>query len=289
MTNNRTKDLDLTLIDSDHYGEHGIETMVFPGGEPHVKVPKFSGPVQLVLRLRSWMDVGLGALTLDAICRQGISPAAFIPYFPGARQDRSDGKSPLTAALFSRLFHVHHDRLSIFDPHSDLAAAHIGAEHAYMPTDLPMEVKPDVVGIIAPDEGATWRAGQFRDRFYPAARLIVCKKKRDFESGRFIGFEMPKLPGSGRYIIVDDICDGGGTFNLLANQFLSDPLASGSSLELFVSHGIFSKGLDAISPAIEHITTTDSWCQIPHGDRLTVIPLIPNLQGELRARFHNAD
>jgi ribose-phosphate pyrophosphokinase len=86
---------------------------------------------------------------------------------------------------------------------------------------------------------------------------------------------MPPLPKEGRYIIVDDICDGGGTFNLLAAAFKKDPLAEKSQLEMFVSHGIFSKGIEAIDYTIEHITTTDSWCQLPSSNRLTVIPLSP--------------
>jgi ribose-phosphate pyrophosphokinase len=86
---------------------------------------------------------------------------------------------------------------------------------------------------------------------------------------------MPPLSAQGRYIIVDDICDGGGTFNLLATAFATDPVGRFSMLEMFVSHGIFSKGIDAISPTIKKIVTTDSWCQLPSDDRLTVLPLSP--------------
>jgi ribose-phosphate pyrophosphokinase len=86
---------------------------------------------------------------------------------------------------------------------------------------------------------------------------------------------MPPLPARGRYIIVDDICDGGGTFNLLAHEFKADPQAGASKLELFVSHGIFSKGLSGIDPVIERVTTTDSWCRLASDARLTVLPLKP--------------
>jgi hypothetical protein len=78
---------------------------------------------------------------------------------------------------------------------------------------------------------------------------------------------------------VDDICDGGGTFNLLAEAWKRKlRIDQHSKLELFVSHGIFSKGLDAIDPVIEHITTTDSWCKGNSyiRDRLTVLPLLPS-------------
>jgi len=92
---------------------------------------------------------------------------------------------------------------------------------------------------------------------------------------------MPALPEKGAvYIIVDDICDGGGTFNLLAEEFFKDPASEGAELALFVSHGIFSKGLNAIDKRITSIYTTDSWAQTPRGlvppeDRLIVLSLQP--------------
>ena len=55
----------MKIIDSDDYSAAGIETMFFPGGEPHVKVPFFSEPLLLHLKLRTWNDVGFAALLLD--------------------------------------------------------------------------------------------------------------------------------------------------------------------------------------------------------------------------------
>lgn len=268
------------IIDSDNYKAAGIEVLFFPGGEPHVKLPDISGDVTLFLKLRTWNDAGIAAALIDAICYQDVNPSIFIPYFPGARQDRTDGKSPLTIAMTTQLLQPMRGELSVFDVHSDIFFNYVSARN-FMPSDLMVPVKPDVVAIIVPDAGAKGRAESFRHAFYPHVDLIQCDKKRDFQSGKFIGFEMPSLTKQGRYLIVDDICDGGGTFNLLAAAFESDPVGKYSRLELFVSHGIFSKGLDAISPTITHITTTNSWCQLT-SDRLTVLPLEPLLQGASR-------
>ncbi len=95
---------------------------------------------------------------------------------------------------------------------------------------------------------------------------------------------MPPLSEPGKYLIVDDICDGGGTFNLLAQEFEKDPVANDSELHLWVSHGIFSRGLDNISPTIKKIYTTDSF--YPHislqagneDPRLEVVSLQPIIQ-----------
>jgi len=266
------------IIDSDDYAAAGIETMVFPGGEPHVKLPEFSGDILLFLKLRSWIDVGFAALVGDALSRSGAKTVySFVPYFPAARQDRApDGHAPFTLRYTSLLLSPDQQRaVSVFDPHSPVIFSTARVHRVLMPSDLDIPRRDDVVGIIAPDSGATDRARKFCDAFYPGCPVLQCSKRRDPSSGSLSGYVLPSLPTCGRYIIVDDICDGGGTFNLLAREFKADPLCAGSKLELFISHGIFSKGIDAIDPVIEHITTTDSWCRLSSDDRLTVLPLSP--------------
>jgi len=44
-------------------------------------------------------------------------------------------------------------------------------------------------------------------------------------------------------LIVDDICDGGMTFKLLARDLLA---AGAKEVHPYVTHGIFSKGLDTL-------------------------------------------
>lgn len=276
----------MKIIDSDNYAAAGIETMVFPGGEPHVKVP-FLGDdnVLLFLKLRTWLAVGHAALLINAIENQAGKGTlrAFIPYFPGARQDRyENGACGHTLAVISKLFDCH---IETFDCHSSAVYEDLFIENNWMPYHLCVPLKQDVVGIISPDKGAAERARSFRNHLYPYAEWMICDKKRDPSTGRLSGYYMPALKSEGRYIIVDDICDGGGTFNLLAEAFNKDPLGKNSQLELFVSHGIFSKGLDAINPSIEHITTTDSWYADSPGttSRLTVLPLaqlFPKIIGE---------
>ena len=281
----------MKVIDSDRYSEAGIETMVFPGGEPHVKVPRMEEDVILILRLRSWADVGFAVLVIDAFERQGRLRHCFVPYFPAARQDKTDGRAALSLAVIGRLFGT--TPIRVFDPHSVKLLEHVNVARAYMPADLDLPIKPDVVGIIAPDEGARGRAVHFRDRFYPAAPMVLATKRRDPQTGALSNYQLPALARAGRYIIVDDICDGGGTFNLLAEAFAgrAAELAGTCLLDLFVSHGIFSKGLGAIAEGIGSITTTDSWCRLPEDGRLRVLPLAPIVealskeqnQGEPRA------
>lgn len=268
----------MRVIDSDNYRASGIETMFFPGGEPHVKLPRFKDPLLLYFKLRTWNDVAFAALIQSALDQVTGLHRAFIPYFPGARMDRlSEGLAPLTVEVMGRL--LDYGWTYVFDPHSEEVLNQIHPT-IFMPTDLDIPIEKDVVGIIAPDQGATNRATDFRDKFYPGAYLVQGSKVRDPKTGNLSNYQLPSLVRTGTYIVVDDICDGGGTFNLLQQAFDSQEIGLKSSLNLFVSHGIFSKGLAAISERYTKITTTDSWCgpRICSGSkwgRLTIIPLLP--------------
>lgn len=261
------------IIDSDDYFRSSIDTLFFPGGEPHAKVPKFDKPVLLYLKARTWNDVGIGACVWDALWRQyqqgpsygadWATPRLFMPYSPGARQDRSDGTAPLTKALIGRLF----DRsgIHVFDLHSDLAYS-VWNPNNWMPSDLGMPQRPDVDFVIAPDKGAVERAENFARAYCPNAQMICATKHRDGPSGKLSNYTLPLLTKGGKYLVVDDICDGGGTFELLGKAFDArlEELPDGddimkTTLELFVSHGIFSKGFDRLRAYYDHFHTTDSF------------------------------
>lgn len=101
----------------------------FPGGEAHVVVQ----PDQIAGHY-IWVDarvadaeefMGLVVL-LDAI--RGCDPARvglFLPYFPGARQDRrSPDGSALTVSVYARMLAGSRlDYLLVADPHSDVTLA----------------------------------------------------------------------------------------------------------------------------------------------------------------------
>jgi len=59
-------------------------------------------------------------------------------------------------------------------------------------------------------------------------------------------------------LIVDDICDGGGTFLGLAEELKE---CNSGDLYLAVSHGIFSKGSQTLLDNFKSIYSTDSFGQ----------------------------
>jgi len=89
------------------------------------------------------------------------------------------------------------------------------------------------------------------------------EKKRDEATGKLSGFSVEPLPSKGRFLLVDDICDRGGTFLGLAE-------ASGlpkERLDLFVSHGVFSHdATETLPEKFGHIYTTNSYDPLRHLD-----------------------
>ncbi len=118
-------------------------------------------------------------------------------------------------------------------------------------------------------------------KYYGGLKIIKCDKERDTSNGKILrsSFSSPhfgtQLEGK-KLLIVDDICDGGMTFIKIAEMLTKR--CGPDSIELLVSHGIFSKGLDPIlASGISRVYTTDSFDQLEnrkvHPLKLQVVPL----------------
>jgi ribose-phosphate pyrophosphokinase len=260
------------------------EFLFFPGGEPHVKLETIEDD-QVFIRalIPTWEHFGELMVLLNALYHQDKVVTLFLPYFPGARQDRNpNGNTPLTVEMYAKILAPYVHRLIVFDLHSntggEILSKYFDRVVFCHPFQIPQYHFPVLFhGIIAPDKGAVERASLVASRIYNNISVIQCEKVRDFDSGKITGFTMDPLPYDPyptNYLVVDDICDGGWTFNELAKAWEQDPRAANSKLYLYVSHGIFSKGVSNISPTYEKIITTDSFYpQFNGDDRVHVIPL----------------
>lgn len=270
------------IIDTDNYAASGIETMAFPGGEHHCKVPKIpSRVVHIFAKIRSPFDMATLQVVCDVLNRNRHEIYLFIPYMPGARQDRvTSPGSPITVGIYASMFEDIVDHVTVVDIHSEDALKvmqeRIGKSKvttissAHMIPDLIRKSNrpfPDV--IIAPDTGAIERAQQAASAFGMSQHIdvLACTKERDSATGLLSKFKVPAstlYTDEMRYLIVDDICDGGGTFVGLLEEFRKRrPKAP---VDLWVTHGIFSKGLGPLS-GFDNVYTTDSFRQQhPHGN-----------------------
>lgn len=228
------------------------EVFHFPGGEPHVKVEfgRVRGASFIIeVRGGTWDDLGAALVANDALRRLGaVYIDLFIPYLPGARQDRG---APLTAKVYADAINsAHFDEVVCVDPHSDVMPAlvdklRIVPLHAVFPLHILDEI-PSVLGkpfLICPDAGAGKRVEALATHVYEERNseieVVYARKHRDFATGKLSGFSIGNMP-NGVGIIVDDICDGGGTFIGLAEETHRRP----EHLRLWTTHGIYSKGVN---------------------------------------------
>jgi ribose-phosphate pyrophosphokinase len=240
-----------------------FRSMVFPGGEPHVQVDPGlirGQPIWIDARVGSADDFLMTLALADAVraCRPS-SLGLFIPYFPGARQDRRPFGTAFTVEIYAAAIRrLELEALIIFDPHSDVAPALLpGVEIISAGAVAENLITGDYAGIICPDAGAEKRVHDFA-RAMSITNIIHARKSRDVVTGNLSGFSVDheQMEVGRNYLVVDDICDGGGTFVGLRKAI---PTPGRFGMDLWVSHGIFSKGIGDLLESYGRIFTTDSF------------------------------
>lgn len=240
----------------------------FPSGcEPHIKIPlTIDNSVRITCRIKSMNDLVLLLLCVDALKRSGASKIhCFIPYLPFARQDRvMVAGEPLSLKVITDIINAQgFDSVYVFDVHSEVSAALIDKFVDINNSSLVEKVLEGKTGfqIVSPDSGAYKKIFNLCRQIGYSGEIITCNKSREVSTGNIKGIfcAVEDFSGSDLYII-DDICDGGGTFILLANELRK---RNCGKVFLVVSHGIFSKGVDALE-GIDHIYTTDSFKDLKH-------------------------
>ncbi|RKP44763.1 ribose-phosphate diphosphokinase [Pararobbsia silviterrae] len=270
--------IDVSVVTETGYRKLDVKTLTFPGGEIHATVQADAvAPRGLLISagLKSSADVMALIMITDALRR--AYPAAGIildmPYVPYARQDRvaNRGES-LSAKVFCDLINAQkYSRVLIEDPHSDVVPALLERVQIADPV-LPLSAVIDRIGtkvaLVAPDAGARKRVLKLASAF--DLEVVFADKVRDTRTGQITGTEvlgdLPELP----LLVVDDICDGGRTFIELASAIKAKQDTQGTRHQLFlyVTHGIFSKGLDVLLEGYAQVFTRNNWIS---DDRCTVV------------------
>ncbi|CAK0777603.1 Phosphoribosyl pyrophosphate synthase [Gammaproteobacteria bacterium] len=191
-------------------------------------------------------------LFADWCSRRGAKCTALIPYLPAARADRG---APRGASVYGEFLQAYHEVL-VIDPHSDKAVREVRRPLRiidHLPIVCEFERLFAATHVIAPDHGAVDRASRVADML--GKPLIVAEKTRDPETGAILSYKIEIPDDNGRYLVVDDICDGGGTFRLLAER-------SGlpkSQSALWITHGIFSGKAKDLREHYSHVGCLDSF------------------------------
>lgn len=259
----------------------------YPDGMPLINTRPYRGIQRVLLRPKSMQAFMAAMFWVDAIQeRGGQTPELVLPCLPGARQDRlnSEGDFLFTAKSIAREINMRaFPRVITVDPHSEVMPALIERCEVIHAADVLSHVKPTWVdAVVSPDAGAEKRAsGVARLLEKP---LIHAWKTRDVKDGRISGFGVEPLwelresdAATIKLIVVDDICDGGGTFLGLIDAIDETPSVEA---HLYVTHGFFTKGTKELLYRYIRLVTTDS---VIAEHNATVIPICELLlrQGNL--------
>lgn len=246
-------------------------TSIFPGGEVHIAVNEsFADHIPQMIRitahLRSPADQMALFMLTDAIRRACRAPIHLhMPYVPYARQDRvcNPGEA-LAAKVFCQMINAQgYESVIIFDPHSDVVPAlldRVVVKDVAEAIDHVLEwpVFANGVTFIAPDAGAQKRVLKLAKRF--GVDSVVCADKvRDTKTGEVRGIAINGVfPAGMPALVIDDICDGGATFVALSEQVAVNQSLD-APLYLYVSHGIFSKGVGHVAEHYNHVFAGYNW------------------------------
>lgn len=180
-----------------------------------------------------------------------------IKYLPYARQDKAiTNVSTFALTVFAHLLNtLQFKEIVIVDPHSEDAIKMIYNSRAEYPAGtlgkVILHTGTDL--LVYPDKGARTKYSKLPGPYQ--VKSIYGEKVRDQLTGNITNYQLVGDPKDATVLIVDDICDGGMTFKILAKDLID---AGAKEVNLFVTHGIFSKGLKTLKQSgIKKIFTQD--------------------------------
>jgi len=251
--------------------EIAVETGRFPDGAVWARVvgtlPATASLMQIrAAGMKNMDDFMLLAQVVEAVrhCCDVRFSHLELPWLPYARQDRhmQPGDSFALKVFARQLNQLGFDKVWVLDPHSEAAAAIdnlvvIPQERCLLQSEtLAAALRSGELQLVAPDAGALKKIHAVAQAV-GAQEFATLTKQRNVATGELTGFRLVEgnVKGSA-VLIVDDLCDAGGTF-IGSAQVLRE--AGARSVSLYVTHGVFSKGVEnLLNHGIDRIYTTTS-------------------------------
>jgi ribose-phosphate pyrophosphokinase len=252
----------------------GLKVFDFPGGETGVKIeldavnglPAASRQT-IWARIQGARDFMTLALVTDALRRIDDTPINLVlPYVPYGRQDRVCVKGEsFSLKVFAGLINgLGFKSVTTFDPHSDVTGAlidrlkivdQVAIVHAW--DDLCNRLRAPNVMLVSPDAGANKKVSALAG-YLGHRDFLRADKKRNLDTGAIIETIVYADDLTDMTVaIADDLCDGGGTFLLLAKVLRSK---GASKIILYTTHGLFSKGVDVLlNSGIDELWATNAY------------------------------
>lgn len=251
--------------------QENVKFILYPDNQPHVNI---SGIVEgeevkvicsIVDSITLMHLIEVSNALDNAFAKKKVLA---IPYLMGARFDRlmQMGDSIDLKVVADLVNYCGFEKVYLYDVHSDtstmLIKNAVNVNNIYL---VKAYDKPNSI-LICPDAGAVKKVGKYFDWNKNITDVVYCNKRRDLSNGNLTLNVLEAHKCNDRdCVIIDDLCDGGGTFLGIASQI--DP----SSLTLIVTHGVFSKGTKIFESEFNEIIVSDSY---PGSNESTIVKVI---------------
>ncbi len=248
-----------------------IKTFLFPDNQPHIQLEGIEegDEVKVVCSLTD-ANVLLQLLQCANALEHRFAKKKelHIPYLMSARFDRvmQSGDSFDLQVVANLINSCSFEKVVLLDVHSDVATALIHRSINVSNQFLVEKYTQQEAVLICPDAGAAKKIKSYFDWNPNIVDVVYCIKSRDLSNGKITlkVLEPEKCVGR-NCVIIDDICDGGGTFLAIANQI------NAAHLTLIVTHGIFSKGIKILEEKFNKIFVSNSFSSGYESEKVKII------------------
>lgn len=253
--------------------QSGVNFLLYPDNQPHVNIPDVyeHDVVEVICSINDSLTMMHLLETANALDNLfAVKKVLHIPYLMGARFDRlmQRGDS-IDLQVVSKLINsMEFEKVYLYDVHSDVSTMLIKNSINVDNKSLVDEYNTPNTVLICPDAGAVKKAGKYLEWNKNIVDVVYCIKDRDLSNGKItLKVLQPEKCKDRACVVIDDLCDGGGTFIGIAGQI--DPI----DLTLIVTHGVFSQGYSKLLDHYNHIITSNSRTIEPNS-KVKVVNLI---------------
>lgn len=252
-------------------GEH-VKQFVFPDQQSHIVLQDINeaDDVHVICSITDSSLLLQLLQTANAIDHlKAKKKKLVIPYLMAARYDRLmvPGDS-FDLEVVARLINsMEFEQVYLYDVHSEVSLELIQNAVSITNEQLVKAYAKENAVLICPDKGAAKKIKHYADWNKNLTDTVYCNKTRDLSNGRIsLQVTEPEKCKNRNCVIIDDLCDGGGTFLAIAQQIQP------AHLTLIVTHGIFSKGFTELEKTFNQIIVSDSYQKEYRSAIVQVIP-----------------
>ena len=240
--------------------EEGIDYRIysFPDGEKQLHITgelDHKQDAKIICRITNGDDLFILLQAADILTAHGMVFSTEIKYLMSARTDRRfDMGRPLSFKIVADILNTIPGTKNVLEIHNPnkhfiQCIGNSPFKSAYI----------DGYTTCFPDAGAASR--------YINSNPLLCSKKRDIY-GNLVGFKLDNSYDyeGGPIVVVDDLCDAGGTFIGIAELLRKE--LNPPKLALKVTHAIQAKGIEIVANMYDEVFITNSYLDWENWEKL---------------------